>query len=340
MLTINLDGIKQNYLKLKSEAKNVAGIVKANAYGLGVKEITSVLESESCPCYFVATLEEGISLRELTVRPIYILNGFHDPKTKPEYIEFQLTPVLNSLSEINHWPGKKVIHIDTGMNRLGLIQEEIDLLLKNSDQIENIEMIMSHFSSADEKDSPLTKEQYEKFLKYSKHFPNAKKSLANSAGIFESSDYHFDLVRPGMALYGLNPTPYKENPMSATISLEVPLLKTKKVKQGEPIGYGATYRCKKDTIVGTIALGYADGFLRSLSNNGNVYYKNYPCPIIGRVSMDLVTIDLGEHQCSAGEMIEIIGKNQSADDLATNAETIGYEILTSLGTRYPRNYIH
>lgn len=340
MLTINLSAVAQNYKLLARKAPAVAGIIKANAYGLGMKEIVSVLEKENCPFYFVATLDEALMLRPLTNKPIAVLNGIQGHKDLSGFVANNIWPVLNSLLDIQNWRGDAILHFDTGINRLGIADEETQHLLARPELLHhiNVKMVISHFACADDKDHPMTNRQYEQFLSICHHFPQAQKSLANSSGLFRAADYHFDMVRPGMALYGLNPVPETKNPMRQVIRLDVPLLQTKTVKKGEAVGYGRTYVLGEDKTIGTISLGYADGFLRSLSNKGTLYYNNVLCPVIGRVSMDLVTIDLGTTNAQPGEMIEIIGTNQSADQLAATAGTIGYEVLTNLGQRYPRRY--
>jgi alanine racemase len=201
---------------------------------------------------------------------------------------------------------------------------------------------MSHFASADEQDQELTQIQHQRFEGITKYFPDTPKSLANSSGLFRSKDYHYDMVRPGYALYGGNPTPETTNPMHNVVSLESRILQIRTCKKGETIGYGASYTFDKDTTTATLALGYADGFFRAHSNKAKLYYNNQPCPVIGRVSMDLVTIDISNITGKPpiqGDAVEILGANQSVDDLAISAGTIGYEILTSLGARYKREYI-
>jgi len=242
------------------------------------------------------------------------------------YIHHDITPVLNSAVDIENWRNHgngapAILHIDTAMSRLGLHVDEVEGQLDHLKDI-NLKYIMSHFACADDKDDALTHLQYERFEKICQYFPNTPKSLANSPGLFRSTDYHFDMVRPGYALYGGNPTPEADNPMHAVVTLESRILQIRHCKKGETIGYG---------------------FLRSHSDKATLYYKGQPCPVIGRVSMDLVSIDISKIQGATpqqGEAVEILGPHQSVDDLATSADTIGYEILTSLGARYKRTYIN
>ena len=350
-LNIDLGAVAANYQKfcdMTAPECAVAGIVKANAYGLGMTQVVPVLEREGCRRFFVATLDEAIAVRAITKQPVCVLGGLI-PGAEAEYHAHGVTPVLNTLGDIDRWAAfakkteartKAIIHFDTGMNRLGLGQDETRILLDKPAMLEGLAIIaiMSHFACADEKNHPLTEAQYQKFSAAAAHFPQAQKSLANSSGIFRDRKYHYDLVRPGMAIYGLNPTPETDNPMRATVSLHARILQVRIVENQDTVGYGATYRFDKKTTVATIGLGYTDGFMRAAGRNAVFYYKGHPCPAIGRVSMDLITVDMGPHTPQQGEMLEILGPNQSADTLAEARGTIGYEVLTNLGDRYHRDY--
>ncbi|MCB9988215.1 MAG: alanine racemase [Rhodospirillales bacterium] len=349
-LTVDLAALRNNYRLLKQAAGTaaVAGIVKANAYGLGMEQVVRVLESEACPHYFVATLEEAIALRALTNKPIAMLGGLW-AGCENEYLHHDITPVLNSLDEIARWHDtarnnnqglSALIHFDTGMNRLGITLADTDILLNDFSRLDglDVQMVMSHFACADEKDSPMNAAQFQKFSTIASRFPNAQKSLANSYGLFRNPAYCFDMVRPGIALYGGNPAPEGANKMNPVVSLNTLILQVKSIPENETIGYNATYRFKKEARVATVALGYADGFFRSNSNKAILYLNGRPCPVIGRVSMDLVTIDIGDQDARPGDMVEVIGPHQSVDDLAASAGTISYEVLTSLGHRFERSY--
>ncbi len=356
ILTINLQALADNYNLFKKQTGSndaVAGVVKANAYGLGLKKVTDKLKELNCPQFFVATLDEAIELRSYNNQtPIAVVNGLMNGVEK-EYLEHNILPVLNTPDDIQRWQNiahKKneklpsIIHFDTGMNRLGLSAAETDTLVEDIKTIDglDVQIIMSHFACADEKDHPLTQQQADTFAELAKHFPHAKKSLANSPGLYRDQAYHYDIVRPGYALYGGNPTPELDNPMNSVVTLSTRILQIRECKKGESIGYGASHKFEKDTRTATIALGYADGFLRSNSGSAIVYYNGQPCPVLGRVSMDLVTVDLSnikENPPKQNDSIEILGSNQTIDALAETAGTIGYEILTSLGHRYKREYI-
>jgi alanine racemase len=353
-LTIDLNALADNYRQFQAmtdDTCNIAGVIKANAYGLGAKQVFNKLESLKCPQIFVATLDEALSLRaQDSQTPIAVLGGLFTG-AEQEYLAHNIMPVLNTPIDIKAWSDTAkdqnkalpaIIHFDTGMNRLGLSADETDELIKNQSVLNglNVQLIMSHFACADDKDHPLTQEQADKFSAIAIHFPKAKKSLANSPGLYMDKSYHYDLARPGYALYGGNPTPHLKNPMKPVVHLKSRVLQVRNAKKGETVGYAASYHFEKDTKIATIALGYADGFLRSGSSKAKLYYNDTPCNVLGRVSMDLVSINV-DHlpDLKQGDWVEILGHNQGVDDLASATGTIGYEILTNLGARYKRHYV-
>ena len=322
---------------------------KPTVTGWALNGVVKTLKAQGCQQFFVATLEEALYLRQMHGDiHIGVLGGLFIG-AEGEYVQNRLVPVLNSLEEIKRWKqhghsNRAIIHFDTGMNRLGLGPDETKKLLKKMSLLDgvNVQMIMSHFACADEKDHPLTIQQRHDFDNIAQHFPDAQRCLNNSPGIFRCPDHHYDMVRPGIAMYGGNPTPEADNPMQAVAALDCRILQIRNVSKEESIGYGASHSFAKPTTTATIALGYADGFLRSNSSRAKVYWKDKACPVLGRVSMDLVTIDIGHlrKKPAVGDMVEILGPNQSVDDLAESAGTISYEILTSLGRRYQRHYIN
>jgi alanine racemase len=360
ILTINLNALEKNYQTFQHKVGAncaVAGVVKADAYGLGFQPVVEKLTELGCSQFFVATLEEAIQLRGFNKNtPVAVLGGLYHG-AENEYVTQHITPVLNSPDDIARWKNisankekalSAILHIDTAMNRLGLSAMETEDLINHIESLGNIDVqtIMTHFACADDKDHPLTQTQADRFvtiaLKFEKYFPKASKSLANSSGLFRNDDFHLDMVRPGYALYGGNPTPENANPMQRVVDLSVRILQVRACKKGETIGYGAGHKFTQDTQTATVALGYADGFLRSHSGQGQVYWQGQPCPVLGRVSMDAVTIDLSQIEGALptqGDQIEILGPNQSVDDIANAAGTIGYEVLTSLGARYRRLYV-
>jgi len=266
-----------------------------------------------------------------------------------------LIPVLNHLSQIEIWQeyassiNRKLpcfLHLDTGMHRLGMSQSEIEALDLDADMYKlDILCVMSHLTSAEEINNIFNAEQLERFNKYSQKFGNVKRSLANSSGIFLGSDYHFDLVRPGAALYGLDPVPYSQEKTAIKnpVKLFAPIIQMRNLPVGESVGYNNTYTNggDKSGIIATIPIGYADGFSRVLGNKGCVYINGFKAPIIGQVSMDLVTIDISSVPAEytfLGALVEIVGEHCTLEDIASACKTNTYEILTNLGQRYERIY--
>lgn len=350
-LTINLQNLAKNYRLIADRtgpACQAAVVVKANAYGCGLAACAPILQEAGAREFFVATLPEALELRTILDEgcTVNMLGGF-DSDHADLYLAENIVPVISSAEQLAKYTALEsekrlpaIIHFDTGMNRLGLRVEEIDPDFLGA---LDVRFIMSHFACSDEAGHEMNARQNDAFQKIRARFPGYKYSLANSSGIFRSKDYHYDLVRPGMALYGLNPVPEQNNPMHPVVSVEAKVLQVRTAKKGETAGYGATYRFEEDTTLAVVATGYADGFLRSLSNNGKLYWRGIACPIRGRVSMDLTIVDLcgvPENDYPAeGEYLEVIGHNQSADALAADAGTIDYELFTSLSRRYQRMYI-
>jgi alanine racemase len=353
VLEINLNTIKENYKKLKElSSSEVSAAVKANAYGLGATQVASALAQEGCKKFFVANLAEGISLREtLKSEEIFVLNGIF--KSEEEYfIQHNLIPVLSDhsqISDLNEYCAKNefnfdvALHFETGMNRFGIKTSNFELFFTEIQNCKNlnIKYIISHLACSDQKDNELNLIQLNRFREIKSYFKNSKFSLANSGGILLGSDYHFDFVRAGAAIYGINvrkDMSFFSNP----IRLFSPLIQIKKMHQGEGLGYNQTFMSDKTHLVGTIAIGYADGISRALSNKGKCYIKGFEAKIIGRVSMDLINIDLSnipKEHLFLGQEVDIINNTQTPDKIAESIGTIGYEITTSLGNRYERIYI-
>lgn len=345
ILRIDLAAIAANYRLLKKRtAAMVSGVVKADAYGLGLEPVTRTLLSEGCRMFFVATPDEGAAVRAISDKAeILVLGGLYDG-TEDFYVGRGLMPVLNSLEECDRWAaaagrfGRKLpaaLHFDTGMNRLGLPP-----FAHPETRAFDVRLVMSHFAASDEKNHPLNVRQAEIFAKAAAMYPAAAKSLCNSSGMFRSPEWHYDAVRPGYALYGGNPLPEQANPMRPVLSLHARVLQVRDVRQGETAGYNATYKFRHDSRTATVALGYADGFPRSGSNAAKFYWQGQACPVRGRVSMDLTIIETGhlENPPGPGDWIEVIGGHQTIDALAKDCGTIGYDVLTALGPRYARVY--
>jgi len=354
ILTIDLAAVRENYNILKRAVNGVecAAVVKANGYGLGADKIGPTLVKAGCTKFFVAHLEEGIKLRNhVGDAEIHILDGLL-PGASDVYRDHQLIPVMGSLREFTIWSSYTKdsnlpcdIHVDTGMLRLGLPPDELRQIGDNPELLVglNILNVLSHLASADELQSSQTGKQLKAYKEARDILPMGNACLANSSGIFCGTPYHFDMVRPGVALYGANPTPDSKNPMQPAINLKARIVQTREARVGDTVGYGAGHKVTRHSKIATLAVGYADGYLRSLSSNAFGYIGEHRIPLVGRVSMDLITFDVTQvpvNLCKVGAWVELIGPNHSVDDLANEGGTIGYEVLTSLGSRYHRVYIN
>ena len=360
ILTVDLNVLAKNFAYLKSKLNkgvDCSAVVKSDAYGLGLEPIVVRLSNEGCNKFFVAMLDEAIAVREILKKvdkdaSIYMLNGL--PKDcEKELDHYNVIPILNSIKEIECWSAfakvsnqirHGVINIDTGMSRLGLDNGELQRFALNPQIAEgiNITHVMSHLACADNRMDNQNEQQRRLFDNYASHFGSVKLSLANSAGIFLGDNFHYDLVRPGAAIYGLQPIRNEINKIHQTIELKAKIIQTFFVDANATVGYGATFRTTRKSRLATVSIGYGDGYFRSLGSRGYGYIGKIKVPIVGRISMDLITfdvIDVREKDSSPGAMIELIGPNYTVDRLAMDAGTIGYEILTSLGSRYSRNYI-
>lgn len=354
-LVIDLSRVAGNYARLCEELGGTAcgACVKGNGYGLGVARVGQALWSSGCRDFFVAIAAEGIELRAvLPDARIHVFAGLSSA-SPATFTEYNLIPVLNALVDVERWRtegagGLCDVHIDTGMSRLGFDQGEMARITADTSMIAglNVDLVMSHLASADVEGSSQSAAQLTEFETTSavirSVYPNARRSLANSSGIFLGSDYHYDLARPGAAIYGINPTPWQASPVTQTIHLKGKILQTRMVDQPRAIGYGATHEVSGPTKLATVGAGYADGYLRSLSGVGTVWLRDIEVPVVGRVSMDMITIDItsiGGDTVQVGEWVSLIGGDHDADATAREAGTIGYEILTALGRRYHRRYI-
>ncbi len=363
ILTVDLDAVAANYRLLRDRlgAAACAAVVKADGYGLGMERVAPALARAGCRTFFVAHIEEGIRLRqvlndtgesEFVQVEIHVLGGLA-AGAEGAYDASRLAPVLGSLHEIHDWktycarverPLPCSIHADTGMGRLGLPPDELDKLTEEPSRLEGLDIlgVMSHLASADEPESPKNAEQLAAFTDVRRRLPQGKASFANSSGIFLGANYHFDMARPGVALYGVGPVPGEPNPMAQVVRLQGKIVQVRDVDAPQTVGYGATHRVEGPSRIATVPVGYADGYLRSLSNRGTGYIGDFPVPVVGRVSMDLITLDVTgvpEHLLATGSLVDLIGPQNPVDRVAREAGTIGYEILTSLGHRYRRVYI-
>jgi alanine racemase len=359
VLTINLEALRENWslLARRAQGATCAAVIKADAYGLGIRQLANALRAEGCETFFVATLAEARRVRD--AQPgvtIYVLDGLL-PGVAPIYAGFDLRPCLSSLAEVEEWAAfcqatgrklKAAVHIDTGMNRLGLSANEVELLANQPEVLGHFDLalVMSHLACADEPAHPLNETQRLLFDHLRAKLPSAPASLANSGGIFLGEPYHYDLVRAGIAMFGGRAFIDAPNPMQWVVKLQARILQVRTVEVGATVGYGASFTVDRRTRVATIACGYADGFLRALGGTdakvGAVgFVGEKPVPIVGRVSMDLITVDVTdvpENLAARGAWVEVLGSRTTIDDLTDRAGTIGYELLTRLGRRVHRVY--
>lgn len=337
-LSVNLSALRANYQHLKNlHAKNnVAAVVKANAYGLGVAEVSKALAAEGCSLFFVATLDEAIELRgTLPSADIAVFNGIFAGQEK-EFDHHNIIPIINDRGQLEYKTKRKpIIHIDTGMTRLGLCEAD----LKKLGTLPPCELVMSHLACANDPSHPKNAEQLTR-LKTALHYaPNIKVSFANSSAHFLSSDYHFDIGRPGCAIYGINPV-MGTNPMRHVATLSASILQIRDLDRDEHVGYGATANADKGARIAIVGLGYSDGYFRSLSNIGFAFIGGHKVPILGRISMDMITLDVSHvpEAILASHYAEFINESQPVDSLAHETNTIGYEVFTRIGRRVKRVY--
>jgi alanine racemase len=355
LLTIDLDAVAANFRLLKGKlgGRDCAVAVKADAYGLGAVQVAPALARAGATTFFTITLDEALEIRPLLPKAeIFVLYSV-PPGAEAECERHGFAPVLNTLGDVERWgrfcrqigrPLPAALHLDTGMNRLGLSPAEAETLVAEPDRLDGIglSLVMSHLACADEPDHALNRLQLSRFQGLSRRLPAARRSLANSAGCFLGPDYRFDLGRPGASLYGLAPLRNQINPMAQPVRLQAKILQVRDVDTPETVGYGATHRIAGPRRLATVAAGYADGYLRSLSSRGVVHLGDRPANLVGRVSMDLITLDvtdLPRDEAVPGAFVDLIGPHNTADDVAAAAGTIGNEILTSLGRRYLRRYV-
>lgn len=346
-LDIRLGSVVANWQECcRLSGTAAAGVVKADAYGLGLAPVARALEKAGCDTFFVARLDEGIALRSIVPKArIFVLDGAA-PDAVPVLITHRLTPVLNSLADLANWSSSShrdaAIHIDTGMNRLGLPPDETATLIAESKTLlsgVNVVLLMSHLACADEPGHKMNKAQRDRFRATLAKLPPAPASLASSGGVLLGRDYAFDLVRPGLGLYGGNPQPGQPNPFRTAVRLTGKILQLRRVDGGQTVGYGASYRTGRNSTLATVALGYADGLMRAIGNRGKASIAGVRAPIVGRVSMDLITLDVTDvPNVKPGDDAEFFGDDITLEELAADSGTATYEILTSLSRRAQRRY--
>jgi alanine racemase len=358
ILTVDLGAIEANWRALGRRAmpSECAAVIKADGYGCGIEQVAARLSHAGCKTFFVADLAEARRVRAVAPEPaIYVLNGLL-PGTAAAFADLRARPVIGNLVELaewdafvsaNQWHGGAALHVDTGMNRLGVSANEAAALAPRI-RTENhgITLLMSHLACSELPEHPLNEQQIKLFREVRILYRGIPSSLANSSGVFLGNTAHCDMIRPGVALYGVNPTPGRSNPMRPVIELQARIVQIRHVPRGETVGYDAAWTAKRATKLAVVAVGYADGYLRAASSSdaapgADAIVAGKRCKLAGRVSMDLLAIDITELPDGAarrGDLATLIGDEISVDDLATAAGTIGYEVLTSLGRRYHRVY--
>ena len=354
ILTIDLGAVAANWRTLSNSVApaECAAVVKADGYGCGIEAVSEALVKAGCRTLFVAHLDEGRKVRALASEAtIYVLNGLL-PGMGEDYAKDRLRPVLGSVLEVEEWQafiagtgwsGGAALHIDTGMNRLGLTFEEAQTLAPS---ISGINLVMSHLACADTPAHPLNARQMAAFRTVRALYPGIPGSLANSSGIFLGPDSHHEMARPGVALFGGNPTPGHPNPMLPVVNLRGRILQVRIVPQGETVGYGATWTAHRPSTIAIVSIGYGDGFMRSATASDDKFgaeaiVAGQRCHLAGIISMDLLAVDVTDLDSNAvrrGDFVTVIGDGIDIDNLAARAGTIGYEVLTNLGRRYARLY--
>lgn len=355
-LTVRLGSLAANFRESLRRAAPaaIAPVVKANAYGMGLAPVAHSLVNAGADTFFVARMEEGIALRELLPRQrIFVLDGIATGAA-PALLSHALTPVLNSLDEVAEWSAlarrerrdlDAVLHVDTGMNRSGLSHHELSTLVADIrhllDRIKLV-LVMSHLARADEPDRDMNWVQLARFKAALALLPSAPASLSASAGIELGRDFLFDLVRPGLAIYGGNPMASRPNPYRTVGVLTGRVLQIRAIQSGDSVGYGAGYTAAQPVTLATVAAGYADGLMRSIAARGRAAVAGYFVPYAGRISMDLTVLDVTSvpaNILARGAAVEFMGDTVTLEEVADAAGTITHEVLTSIGPRVHRHYI-
>jgi len=342
-VVVDLAALASNYRYLSARSKkHCAGVVKANAYGLGLAPVIKTLVAEGCREVFVATLPEALQVRELFADlRIIALSGLADAGAAKAAVDANIEPVINSAEQAQLWAPHAqrpiTLHVDTGMQRLGLPLEELTAVDWSAFSLATL---MTHLACADVPEHPMNALQLARFEQVASQFPGVERSIANSAGCLLPEAFHGDLTRPGIGLYGGHPqNRVPDNPLAAVVHLDGQVVARRQVSAGTPVGYGGTFVTQRPTQIAVVGLGYADGLPRSLSSTGQVSWLGQRLPIVGRVSMDLVHIDVTdlEHSGTAspgvGEWVQFLGNDIGVDEVAQWADTIGLEILCGLGRR-------
>lgn len=350
ILHVDLEALAANYAWLCAAAApaRVGAVVKANGYGLGAIPVARRLADAGCTEFFVATYAEGVELRPaIPEATIHVLSGCL-PGGTDEFLRQRLVPVLNTADEVREWvrtarAAPATLQLDTGMNRRGLDAAEIGALEREPAVLArlNVALVLTHYACADDPAQPLNAAQVERFDALRARLPAAPTSIANSAGALLGPAFRGDVIRPGLALYGGRASAHGPNPMREVARLQARVLQVREVREPGTVGYGATCAVGPPTRLATLGIGYADGYLRSLSSRGIVVAAGHRVPVVGRVSMDLLTVDVSSvprHALAVGDWVDVIGGGVALEEVAALAGTIPYELLTAIGPRVARSY--
>ena len=339
-LTVDLGALRENYRRIAAAGRHTAGVVKADAYGLGAVRVVEALGREGCRDFFVATEAEGVAVRAASRDSnIFVFSGPVDARSAAAMVRYGLTPVLNDEEQLERWRQHRetpvAVHVDTGMHRLGFDHRTLSASMFEGF---NVGLVLSHLACADDPAHPMNKRQIDRFEAVRASFPNALGSLANSAGAL--SGVVADITRAGIGLYGGNPFSARPNPMLPVATLEARVVALRTVAAGEPVGYGGAYTTRRGTRIAVLGAGYADGIPRGLSHDARVAFRGHRLPVVGRVSMDLLHVDASdvEDGIGLGDWVEVFGRTIKIDETAAWAGTISYELLTRLGKRGQRFY--
>src|SRR5712672_1627099 len=358
VLTVDLDAIIANWRKLEKAGvpAECAAVIKADAYGCGVDPVARALAAAGCKTFFLATVDEARAARAaVPSATLYALDGIFQ-NCGDAFAKIDCKPVIGDLNELaewdvfcrrSGWAGGAAIHIDTGMNRLGFtVADALGIIPRINSGDHGITLVMSHLACAESLHHSLNAKQLATFREIASLFSGVPASLSNSSGVYLGAPFQFDLVRPGAALYGVNPTPEADNPMQPVVELKARIVQIRNIERGETVGYGGTWTARRPTRLAIVSAGYADGYFRAGGSNdgtrgAEVVVAGKRCPVAGRISMDLMAVDITDLEKNAarrGHMVTLIGEGITVDELAHHFGTIGYEVLTSLGPRYARVY--
>jgi alanine racemase len=352
-LLVDLNALKANYRLMQGKVKpaRCAAVIKAGAYGLGANRVACALSDAGCDCFFVATAEEALELCSyVSGADLYVLEGI-DAQSVHDLRNARIIPVLNTYVQVELWakscaggqPNRCILHLDSGMNRLGFDEAAVRKLAANPRLLGrlNVDYLMTHLACADEAAHEQNPLQLRRFEQLRAHLPPCRISIANSAGIFLGTEYHGDLVRPGIALYGGNPKSVGPNPMHEVVRACGRIVQVREIHRASTVGYGASAIVHPNTRLATVAFGYADGYLRCFGNRAQAVVNGHKVPVIGRVSMDSLTLNVSDvppNLAGEGDWATLIGGGINIDELAVLGNTISYEILTGIGPRVSREY--